>query len=137
MLTRFGIVSKCTETSLEIVNTEDYSDVVVENRPRSHYRLDDSIPGVCTDIFKGTIPRARHWLKHINETIMELHAVPTDKTLCDAVTQTVYYDEIVSIQYVTEYKNKLYDLSVLDTKTFATIGGMLVYDTFHSDGSRL
>ncbi len=132
MLTRFGIVSNCTCTSVHIVNTDDYNDVIVENRPRLHYCLDDSIPGMDTHLFTGTVPR-KTLAKHLDQTIMVRHDHDRE-TLRDAVSQTVYYDEIVSIQYVTAYKNKLYDFSVKDTKTFATMGGMLVYDTFHSTG---
>lgn len=53
-----------------------------------------------------------------------------------AVDSDVYFDEIVSIEptSTTISHPKVYDFTVEKTRTFSTLGGLNVMDTFHSSG---
>lgn len=66
---------------------------------------------------------------HISE-IYDLEAEAAD----EALDQDVYYDEIVSIEEVECSTEYVYDVTVADTKNFATFGGIQLRDTFHSTG---
>jgi DNA-directed RNA polymerase beta' subunit len=59
--------------------------------------------------------------------------------LKDTLFQDVYYDKIIDIiemplEYFTPTHNKVYDLTVADTRNFNLYGGLCMRDTFHQSG---
>lgn len=125
LLNKFGLMSSIEKTCIKILNFNDYKTIIILGDIVRDYNLGDNIPGVLMYTASGTINR--HELKHLKpSSITDIQI--RDKT----VLQTVYYDTITSITPVPE-SQKVYDLTV-DNKTFALLGGALVYDTFHTAG---
>jgi DNA-directed RNA polymerase beta' subunit len=61
------------------------------------------------------------------------------RILARTLNEDVYYDKIISIEEIpleeiTPEHNKVYDLTVADTRNFNMFGGLCMRDTFHSTG---
>lgn len=125
LLNKFGLVSSIEKTCIKILNFDDYKTIIILDGIVKNYNLNDNIPGVLMYTASGTINRQE--LKHLKpSSITDIQII--DKT----ISQTVYYDTIISITNLQE-PQKVYDLTV-DNKTFSLLGGALVYDTFHTAG---
>ena len=75
--------------------------------------------------------------------LQEIYNTTTDLTIKELLRQTldedVYYDLIIDIvdvplENITPGHNKVYDLTVADTRNFNMFGGLCMRDTFHSSG---
>ncbi len=44
------------------------------------------------------------------------------------------FDKIINIEKIKSSHDKVYDLTIKDTKNFTILGGLCVRDTFHSSG---
>ncbi len=94
----------------------------------------DIIPGINIGKLKGNY--YRNDLVHLyNKT--SNNAVK--KLLFNTLNEDVYYDKIVSIDEmplneITPEHDKVYDLTVADTRNFNMFGGLCMRDTFHSTG---
>jgi DNA-directed RNA polymerase beta' subunit len=94
----------------------------------------DIIPGVNIGKLKGNYYRndlVRLYDKTSNNDIKNI--------LKDTLNEDVYYDKIVSIDEmplneITPEHDKVYDLTVADTRNFNMFGGLCMRDTFHSTG---
>jgi intein/homing endonuclease len=51
------------------------------------------------------------------------------------IFQDTILDEVICIEEVESSRDKVYDLTIQDTKNFMILGGLNVRDTFHSTGS--
>lgn len=125
LLNKFGLISSIEKMCIKILNFDDYMTIIILGGIVKDYNLNDNIPGVVMSGLSGV--SSRHELKS-----MKLSSI-TDVQIRDkTIAQTVYYDTIKSITPIQETP-KVYDLTV-DNKTFALLGGSLVYDTFHTAG---
>ena len=91
------------------------------------------IPGVNIGRHIGDYPR--HELVDLLNTTTGNEKKLIEKTL----NEDVYYDEIVElseipINEITPDHDKVYDLTIADTKNFNLFGGLCMRDTFHSSG---
>jgi DNA-directed RNA polymerase beta' subunit len=93
----------------------------------------DVIPGVNFGNFDKEYSRFE---------LEELHVISTGhkkQIITDILNEDVYYDEITEIteapldQFTPDH-DKVYDLTVADTKNFNMFGGLCMRDTFHSSG---
>ena len=74
-------------------------------------------------------------LDMINSHLFDLNIKSSDKeTLVKCIEEDVFYDQIVDIQQVESKWNYVYDLTVAETKNFATYSGVHMRDTFHFSG---
>ena len=95
---------------------------------------DHIIPGVKIGNLDGDYHRC---------DLQKLYEKTTDikikKMLEQTLNEDVYYDPIVEIEElpledITPEHNKVYDLTVADTRNFNMFGGLCMRDTFHSSG---
>lgn len=115
LLSRFGKISK------------------INNNVEIYNNFNDVIPGVNIGGLKGEYSR---------EELKERLTIMTGnnrKLIDDTINEDVYYDEIVEIieaplNNFTPDHDKVYDLTVADTRNFNMFGGLCMRDTFHSSG---
>ena len=96
--------------------------------------LEDIIPGVKIDNLDGEYHRCYLQKLYNNTTNIEVK-----KLLEQTLNEDVYYDSIIEIdelplEDITPEHNKVYDLTVADTRNFNMFGGLCMRDTFHSSG---
>lgn len=100
---------------------------------KNNAEVHDIIPGVNIGRFKGEYSREE--LKELSTTMTGNNR----KLIDDTINEDVYYDEIVEIieaplNNFTPDHDKVYDLTVADTRNFNMFGGLCMRDTFHSSG---
>ena len=93
---------------------------------------EDIIPSVNIDNIYGDIDR--NILENLSKNNFKLNLL-----LYDTLNEDVYYDKIIDIidlplENFTPGHDKVYDLTVQDTKNFNILNGMCMRDTFHQSG---
>lgn len=94
-----------------------------------HYK-NEIIPG-----FNNAIISYDHERRDILEYMEEVGETAPDYDILEkAINSDVYYDRIIEIKEVDSSKDYVYDLTVEDTHNMCSIGGINLFDTFHSSG---
>lgn len=73
--------------------------------------------------------------QHILETITKIKTYSQEKTQENYPDRDVYFDSIVSIEYVKGTTEYVYDLTVEKTRNFQLFNGLNCRDTFHKAGA--
>ncbi len=94
----------------------------------------DIIPGVKIGTLDGDYHRCDLQKLYEKTTNLEIKQL-----LEQTLNEDVYYDPIIEIEElpledITPEHNKVYDLTVADTRNFNMFGGLCMRDTFHSSG---
>ena len=95
----------------------------------------DIIPGVNIKNIVGNFSRTYLYNVYNNTNDYEIK-----KVLFDTLNEDVYYDEIIEIEdlpieKITPNCDKVYDLTVAETRNFNMFGGLCMRDTFHQTGA--
>lgn len=131
----FGLVvaSVSSPSAISIVNKADYYRAILENTTPDYRQLDDRIPGVRLSLVGQDGVYTRTHLR----AMLDACGVGMN-ILQKTVDQTVYYDVVTRVTPLATRGQgvmvKVYDLTVANAKTFALLGGPVVYDTFHTTG---
>ena len=59
----------------------------------------------------------------------------SNNNINENIVQDVMLDEVIEVEEINSSKDKVYDLTIEDTRNFMILGGLNVRDTFHSTGS--
>jgi hypothetical protein len=94
---------------------------------------EETDPNVRADLKAGLVPRSS-----LASLLSRPHSSSLSSAELDlahsAASQSLFYDEVVSIREVAPTAQYVYDLTVEEDKTFMMSDGLMMYDTFHFAG---
>ena len=117
LMTRFNMVANIKDSAISVKELDDLI-----------------IPGIKFHDLDG-----EYTMKQLLDLYNTTDNITFKKFLGKTLNEDAYYDKIISIEdlplsEVTPNHNKVYDLTVADTKNFNIFGGLCMRDTFHSSG---